>query len=317
MSKTKMHKIVIVWLLAGIVLSGCGTRVADIAGGELSRRTIQVVATTGHVADAVRNVGGDRVVVTALMGPGTDPHLYKASARDVDAIARADVLFYSGLHLEGRMIDVFERIGRTRPAYGIADDLPHDRLIATSNFASGYDPHVWFDPTLWSLAVDQVAQRLSALDEAHAAAYQTNAARYKKELAELDAYARQRLDAIPQNRRVLITAHDAFGYFGRHYNIDVRGLQGISTASEAGAADVQQLAAFIAERDIRAIFVESSVPQTTISAVQAAVRARGHEVAIGGQLFSDALGAVDTPEGTYAGMFRANVNTIADALGGS
>jgi manganese/zinc/iron transport system substrate-binding protein len=251
------------------------------------------------------------------MGPGTDPHLYKASASDVQALAQADVIFYNGLHLEGRMIDIFERIGRTKPVYGIAESVPHERLTATGDFEGGYDPHIWFDPQLWSVAVDGIAQKLSALDTAYVATYTSNAARYKGQLADLDAYTQERMLAIPPNRRVLITAHDAFGYFGKRYGVDVRGLQGLSTASEAGAADVQQLSEFIAERGIPAIFVESSVPQTTISAVQAAVRARGPEVAIGGELFSDALGAANTPEGTYVGMFRANVDTIANALGGS
>jgi len=317
MSGRTKHIWFVILLIGSMLLSACGTRVADIASGELSTRMINVVATTGHVADVIRNVGGDRVVVTALMGPGTDPHLYKASANDVQSLARADVIFYSGLHLEGRMIDIFERIGRTKPAYPIADDLPHDRLIATGDFEGGYDPHVWFDPTLWSLVVDNVAQWLSTIDAAHAATYRANAERYKAELAELDAYAAERLAAIDESRRVLITAHDAFGYFGKRYAVDVRGLQGISTAAEAGTADVQQLADLIAERGIRAVFVESSVPQTTISAVQAAVRSRGQDVAIGGELFSDALGAADTPEGTYVGMFRTNVDTIANALGGS
>ncbi len=312
---TKRFALLIALVLATVLLGGCGTRVADIAGGELSTRTINVVATTGHVADAVRNVGGDRVAVKALMGPGTDPHLYKASASDVQALAQADVIFYNGLHLEGRMIDIFERVSRTKPVYGIADGVPHERLTATGEFEGGYDPHIWFDPLLWSAAVDGVAQQLSALDAAHASTYRANADQYKGQLAELDAYTQARMSSIPEGRRVLITAHDAFGYFGKRYGIDVRGLQGLSTASEAGAADVQQLAEFIAERGIPAIFVESSVPQTTISAVQAAVRSRGQEVAIGGELFSDALGAADTPEGTYIGMVRANVDTIANALG--
>jgi len=317
MMKHNSRFMLLIALMLALVLSACGTRVADIAGGELSTRTIKIVATTGHVADAVRNVGGDRVAVTALMGPGTDPHLYKASASDVQSLAQADAIFYNGLHLEGRMIDIFERVNRTKPVYGIADNVPHERLTATGDFEGGYDPHIWFDPMLWSAAVDGVAQQLSALDAAHAATYSTNAAHYKGQLAELDAYTQERMSSVPEDRRVLITAHDAFGYFGKRYGIDVRGLQGLSTASEAGAADVQQLSQFIAERGIPAIFVESSVPQTTISAVQAAVRSRGQEVAIGGQLFSDALGAADTPEGTYIGMVRANVDTIANALGES
>jgi manganese/zinc/iron transport system substrate-binding protein len=296
------------------LLAACGTKVALPGAVDFAGRTIKVVATTGHVADVVRHVGGDHVSVTTLMGPGVDPHLYKASASDVVAIQNADAVFYSGLHLEGRMIEIFERLARTKPVFAVTDTLPRERLLQSPAFAGNYDPHVWFDPTLWSYTADAVVNALSRLDPASVSQYQWNAARYKQQLAELDAYAQQRLSAIPPRMRVLITAHDAFSYFGRRYGIEVRGLQGISTASEAGAADVQQLAQFIAERGIPAIFVESSVPQATINAVQAAVRARGHDVVIGGQLFSDALGTQGTPEGTYTGMFRANINTIAGAL---
>lgn len=303
-------------LLVLLILAACGTPIAATGGVgiDFSARTIQVVATTGQVADVVRNVGGQRVVVTALMGPGVDPHLYKASAGDVMTIQRADAVFYSGLHLEGRMVEIFERLARTKPTFAVTDLMPVDRLRRPPEFAGAYDPHVWFDPTLWSFTVDSVAQHLSELDPQSAATYSANAASYKAQIAELDSYARQELSKIPPQTRVLITAHDAFGYFGVHYGLEVRGLQGISTASEAGAADVQGLATFIAERNISAIFVESSVPQATIEAVQAAVRARGKEVAIGGQLFSDALGAAGTPEGTYIGMFKANVDTISRAL---
>lgn len=299
-----------------LALTGCGTPIAtaDGAGIDFSTRTIQIVTTTGHVADVVRNVGGQRVAVTALMGAGVDPHLYKASAGDVMTIQRADAVFYNGLALEGRMIEIFERLARTKPTYAVTDSIPREQLRKPPEFEGSFDPHVWFDPTLWSHTADTVAQRLAALDPQSAPLYHDNAARYKQALAELDAYTRQQIGTIPPQSRVLITAHDAFGYFGARYGMEVRGLQGISTASEAGAADVQTLAEFIAGRNIRAIFVESSVPQATIEAVLEAVRSRKHEVVIGGQLFSDALGETGTPEGTYAGMFRANVNTISQAL---
>jgi manganese/zinc/iron transport system substrate-binding protein len=302
-------------VLCATLLAACGTKVALPGAVDFGGRTINVVATTGYVGDVVRNIGGERVAVTTLMGPGVDPHLYKASASDVVAIQNADAVFYSGLHLEGRMIEIFERLARTKPVYAVTDKLPPERLLASADYENQYDPHVWFDPTLWSYTADAVAEALSALDPTSAPLYHQNAARYKQQLAELDAYAQQRLQAIPPQARVLITAHDAFGYFGRRYAIEVRGLQGISTASEAGAADVQQLAAFIAERGINAVFVESSVPPATVNAVRAAVHARGHEVDIGGELFSDALGAQGTPEGTYVGVLRHNIDTIAEALG--
>jgi manganese/zinc/iron transport system substrate-binding protein len=303
-------------VLSTLTLAACGTPIATAGGAgiDFSGRTIQIVTTTGHVADVVRNVGGERVAVSALMGPGVDPHLYKASAGDVMLIQRADMVFYNGLHLEGRMIEIFERLARTKPTFAVTTEIPADKLRQPPEFEGSHDPHLWFDPTLWSYTADAVARQLSQLDPKSAQLYRDNADRYKAQLAELDRYARQQLDKIPPESRVLITAHDAFGYFGEHYGLEVRGLQGISTASEAGAADVQGLAEFIASRKIRAIFVESSVPQATIEAVQAAVQSRNHQVAIGGQLFSDALGEANTPEGTYIGMFRANVDTISRAL---
>jgi manganese/zinc/iron transport system substrate-binding protein len=305
-------------VLAAVVLTGCGTPVvgAEVTQLTIGDRAIRVVATTGHIADAVRNVGGERVEVTALMGPGVDPHLYKATARDVIAIENADVVFYNGLELEGRMTEIFERLAQTRPVYAVSESIPADRLRPSDEYENAHDPHIWFDPTIWSYAVDEVARRLTQLDPSYESLYESHAARYKEAIAELDRYAREQIERIPPQSRVLITAHDAFGYFGDHYGFEVRGLQGISTASEAGAADVQRLAQFIVDRQIRAIFVESSVPQATVRAVQEAVRARGGEVTIGGELFSDALGAEGTPEGAYLGMFRYNVDTIVAALAG-
>lgn len=275
---------------------------------------LRVVTTTGMIGDVARAVGGNRVRVISLMGPGVDPHLYKASEGDVRRLARADVILYNGLHLESRMGEVLEAMdGRIRTA-AVAEAIPRERLLAPPEFAGAYDPHVWFDVAMWSRTVDRVRDTFVAADPEGAAAYRANARRYRAELAELDAYVRARAATVPPERRVLITAHDAFNYFGRAYGFQVRGLQGISTASEAGTADVQQLANFIVQRRIPAVFVESSIPRRTVEAVQAAVRAQGWDVRIGGQLFSDAMGSPGTPEGNYPGMVRHNIDTITGAL---
>jgi manganese/zinc/iron transport system substrate-binding protein len=275
---------------------------------------VNVVTTIGMIRDVVENVGRPYVRVTGLMGPGVDPHLYKASEGDVRRLFRADVIFYGGLHLEARMGEVLEEMdGRTR-VRAVTDGIPRDQLLSPPEFQGAFDPHVWFDVRLWAHTVDVVAQTLAAEDPAHADQYYANAQRYQSELAELDAYVRMRAAQVPEERRVLITAHDAFNYFGRAYGFQVRGLQGISTASEAGTADVQALAEFIATRRIPAVFVESSIPRRTIEAVQEAVRARGFQVQIGGSLYSDAMGTPGTLAGTYQGMVRHNIDTIVGAL---
>ncbi|MBD3166882.1 manganese transporter [bacterium] len=298
-------------LLATLVLFavGCGG-----GGGktDLSTRVIDIVATTGMVGDAVQQVGGERVKVNTLMGPGVDPHYYKASASDVTSMANADAVFYNGLHLEGRMVELFEKIKRDgKPTCAIAEAVPEEKLITTDN---AHDPHIWFDVELWKLAVEETRRALTDLDPKHGDRYQTNADAFQKELDALHAFIRERSAEVAEERRVLITAHDAFSYFGRQYGYELKSLQGISTVSEASTADVQNLASFIAERKINAVFVESSVPVRNVQAVQAAAKSKGHPVRIGGELFSDALGAPDTDEGTYLGMVRHNVNTIVDAL---
>jgi manganese/zinc/iron transport system substrate-binding protein len=275
---------------------------------------LYAVATVGMVADVVRNVGGERVRVDALMGPGVDPHLYKASEGDVRRLFRADVVFYVGLHLEARMAEVLDEMGTRVRTVAVGQAVPVEHLQRPPEFAGAYDPHVWFDVALWRYTVDGVARGLADADPAHAAEYHANAERYSAKLDTLDDYVRARAAELPPERRVLVTAHDAFGYFGRAYGFEVHGLQGISTAAEAGTHDVQALAAMIAERRIPAVFVESSVPRRTIEAVQEAVRARGFTVRIGGDLFSDAMGSPGTPEGTYLGMVKHNVDTIVDAL---
>ncbi len=297
-------------------LSGCSVLYATVReSAPLDQRLIRVVATTGMVADVVQHVGGSRLKITQLMGAGVDPHLYKPSERNVIALAEADIIFYSGLHLEAKTGEVFEKIqGRIR-AVAVTDGMDRSQLSAPPEFAGNYDPHVWFDVRLWSQTVKVVRDALSNLDPVHASQYTQNAAAYLAELQELDEYVRSQAARLPADRRVLITAHDAFGYFGRAYGFEVRGLQGISTVAEAGLSDLQSLAAFIAERKIPAIFVESSVPPKTVEALQAAVRARGFDVRIGGELFSDAMGDPRTPEGSYLGMVRHNIDTIVGALG--
>lgn len=300
---------------AALALAGCG-RADRRAPADLGGRTIRVVATTGQVADLARNVGGDRVTVEALMGPGIDPHLYKASARDVERLRSADLVFYNGLHLEAKLADVLEKLATVQPVAAVSADLPADRLISPEGRQGSPDPHIWFDARLWSRTLPAVARELGALDPTHAADYQARARDYAARLDTLDAHAREQFGGIPQPQRVMITAHDAFGYLGRAYGLEVRGLQGISTASEAGTRDVQDLAAFIAARRIPALFVETSVSPRAINAVREAVRARGFEVIIGGSIYSDALGDAGTPAGTYLGMFRHNIDTIAAALRG-
>jgi manganese/zinc/iron transport system substrate-binding protein len=275
---------------------------------------IRVVTTVGMIKDVVENVGGDRVRVTGLMGPGVDPHLYKASEGDVRRLFRADVVFYGGLHLEAKMAEVLEEMGKRTRVVAVTDSIPRDRLLAPPQFQGAYDPHVWFDVRLWETTIPVVEHTLARADPAHATEFAARAAAYRERLRRLDAYVREQAARVPPEKRVLITAHDAFNYFGRAYGFQVRGLQGISTAAEAGTGDVQELADFITRRRIPAIFVESSIPRRTIEAVQEAVRARGYGVQIGGSLYSDAMGDPGTPDGTYEGMVRHNIDTIVGAL---
>lgn len=311
-----MKRILILLLLASYWLSACST-----PGGEsqlpIAERTINVVTTTGMIADITKNVGGDRVQVTALMGPGVDPHLYKASEGDVIRLQDADVIFYNGLHLEAQMGDVLERLnGFGIKTVAVTDQIDRSLLQSPPEFQGNYDPHVWFDVTLWMKAVEQIRDTLMELDPPSASKYEANAETYLAELEGLHQYVLEQANTVPAEQRILITAHDAFNYFGRAYGFEVRGLQGISTEAQAGTGDVQALAAFIVEKQIPAVFVESSVPQRNVEAVQAAVRAQGFEVKIGGSLFSDAMGSEGTPEGTYVGMVRHNIDTIVTALTG-
>lgn len=277
--------------------------------GELS-----IVATTGMIADALKNIVGEHATVEALMGPGVDPHLYKATQGDLRRLTEADAIFYNGLHLEGKMGDVLGKLGRLKPVVAVADQLPASDLINSTDYASAYDPHVWFDVSLWSQVVGIIGKELGEIDPDHAVVYQRNAQSYQEQLADLHDWVTSAIQTIPERQRVLITAHDAFEYFGQAYGIEVRGLQGISTVSEFGLRDVTDLADFISSRGIKAVFVESSVPAKSLEAVVEGVEQRGHTTAIGGTLYSDAMGAAGTDAGTYPGMVRTNVTTIVEAL---
>ena len=280
-----------------------------------AEKPIDVTATTTMVADLVREVGGERVAVEALMGPGVDPHLYKAAASDVSKLQKAQVIFYSGLMLEGKMQEVFTNLARAkRRVVAITEALPPDRLLAPAEFEGHPDPHVWFDVTLWKACIDPIVKALSEADPAGTAHYEQRATAARQRLDELHAWALAKAAELPPERRILVTSHDAYNYFGRAYGFQVVGLQGISTVSEAGLADVAKLTDFIKERGIKAVFVESSVPHNTIERIS-----RDSGVKIGGELFSDAMGAAGHMEngydlGTYEGMIKHNLTTVVDAL---
>jgi manganese/zinc/iron transport system substrate-binding protein len=296
--------------------AGCGGETAGGAAATVpASRTVAVTATTNFIADTVREIGGDRVEVTGLMGAGVDPHLYKASAGDVQDLRDADVIFYGGLHLEGKMGDLLEKLAERQTTQAVTADIPEAKLLEPpAGLAADHDPHVWFDVTNWKIVAATIAATLSEKDPAHAAGYRERLAAYERQLDATDRYVKQRIAAIPARRRVLITSHDAFQYFGKRYGIDVAGIQGISTAAEATTADVQRVAQLIADRGVKAVFIESSVPRQTIDAVLAAARKKGAEATVGGELYTDAAGDEGTVEGTYLGMVRANADKIAEGL---
>ncbi len=282
---------------------------------ENSNGKLNIVTTTTLLTDLVKNIGGDDINVQGLMGSGVDPHLYKASAGDVTKLTNADLIFYGGLHLEGKLVEVFEKMeSQNLKTVAVSDALDPKTLIGSEYFASNYDPHIWFDVNNWELITSFVVKKLSEADPEHKEIYEANGASYLEKLKVLNEDIKATISTLPKEKRILVTAHDAFNYFGKSYGFEVVGLQGLSTATEAGVQDVQKLSAFIIENNVKAIFVESSVPKRTIEALQAAVKSKGHNVTIGGTLYSDALGTKGTPEGAYIGMFEYNVNTIVNAL---
>jgi manganese/zinc/iron transport system substrate-binding protein len=304
-----MALVVIIILASGLILSGCGATTTGIKNDK-----IVVTTTIGQIGDAVKNIGGEHVEVQSLMGPGVDPHLYKAKQSDIGKLQEADIIFYSGLHLEGKMLEIFEKMNKEKPTYAIADSIPKDKLRKDQADNTATDPHVWFDIDLWKIALEQVRDGLIEKDPENKEDYIRNTEKYFAELDELKAYATEEMSKIPEEQRVLVTAHDAFNYFGAKYDLQVMGLQGLSTDAEYGLADVQSLVNTLVERNIKAVFVESSISEKSINAVIAGAQDKGHEVEIGGELFSDAMGKEGTEEGTYIGMYKHNVDTIVEGL---
>ena len=277
---------------------------------------LAVVATTGMIADTVRRVGGDLVEVQALMGPGVDPHAYRQTRTDILAMAKADLVLWNGLFLEAQMEDVLGDIAKRTSVVAVAEAVPAAARIAHDDYTNRYDPHVWMDPALWSLVVDEVWYALAAAAPELSEDFARNATVFKDELAALSTYSKTALASVPEEARVLVTAHDAFNYFGQAYGFDVIGIQGISTESEAGLNRMTKLVDMLVDRKISSVFVESSVSDRSVRALIEGAAAKGWDVQIGGELYSDAMGAAGTYEGTYIGMIDHNVTMIAGGLGG-
>jgi manganese/zinc/iron transport system substrate-binding protein len=310
------------WLAA---LAGCGESESRAPGSATTASVGQVkklphpykiVTTVAMVTDIVHQVAGDKASVQGLIKEGVDPHLYKATRNDVVALDEADVVFYSGLFLEGKMGDVLVKVGRNKPVFAVTELLEEQYLLEPPEFAGHHDPHVWMDVAAWMKGVEAVARSLGEVDPANADYYEANAAAYNEQLKQLDEYAKRAIATIPKEKRVLITAHDAFNYFGRAYGIEVLGIQGLSTESEAGVQQINKLVDLIVERDVPAVFHESSVSAKNIDALKQGALSRGKTVKDGGELFSDAMGPAGTYEGTYIGMIDHNVTLITRALGG-
>ncbi|MEM9357395.1 MAG: zinc ABC transporter substrate-binding protein [Pseudomonadota bacterium] len=285
--------------------------------GPAYAKQIKVVATTGMIADAARAVGGEHVEVKALMGPGVDPHAYRQTRSDIVALSRADLVLWHGLYLEAQMEDFMRKLAAQRTVVAVAEGLPQEKLLAHDDYDNKFDPHVWMNPDLWTDVVSEIQKALSDVSPERKQAFAANAQKHLRELRKLAVYAKQVLATVPKASRVLLTAHDAFNYFGRTYGFEVIGIQGISTESEAGLKRIRELVDMLVQRKIAAVFVESSVSDRNIRALIEGAAALEHEVAIGGELFSDAMGPDGSYEGTYIGMIDHNATTIVRALGGA
>ena len=297
--------------------SAAGAAAAAAGGAAARDYPYRVTATTGMVADIVRQVAGDRGEVTAIIGEGVDPHLYVPTRSDVAALMEADIVFYSGLLLEGKMTDTLIKVARGgRAVHAVTELVDESALLAPEEFAGHYDPHLWMDVSGWMQAVDAVAGALAAFDPDGADGYRERAGTYRDTLQELHAYALRVVGSVPERQRILVTAHDAFNYFGRAYGLEVEGIQGMSTESEAGLDRINRLVDLLVTREIGAVFVETTIADRNVRALIEGAAARGHEVVVGGELFSDAMGQPGTYEGTYVGMLDHNITTVAHALGG-
>ena len=302
--------------LACRLLSACGDGTGETGNGP-GGYPYRVVTTVEMITDIVRRVSGDHAVVEGIIGEGVDPHLYAATTNDVKALRGADVIFYNGLMLEGKMSDVLAKVGRTKSVHAVTAAIQEITDYVITDESEHYDPHVWMDVAGWMKAVEAVRDALQDFDPSHRTDYSKNAEAYLRELEELDAYAKEAISSIPAGQRVLVTAHDAFGYMARAYGLEVHGIQGLSTEAKPGLRDIELLVEFLVANKIPAVFVESSVPHKSVEALIEGAEAKGHKVAVGGELFSDSMGKAGTPKGSYVGMIDHNVTTITKALGGS
>jgi manganese/zinc/iron transport system substrate-binding protein len=290
---------------------------ALVAAPAMAQDRLNVVATTGMIADTTRAIGGEHVTVRALMGPGVDPHAYRQTRTDIVAMARADLILWNGLYLEAQLEEFLLELSETTPVVAVAETVDTGSLLGSEDYEGRFDPHIWMDPTLWAQAATAIRDALIAHYPAAEAAFRANADSYLQQLDALESYSRTALATVPEAARILLTSHDAFGYFGQAYGFEVIGIQGISTESEAGLQRISNLVDMLVSRDIRAVFVETSVSDRNIRALIEGAAAQGHEVVIGGELFSDAMGNDGSYEGTYIGMIDHNVTSVTRALGGT
>lgn len=302
-----LKKVLIFLVLIGFLfLTACNSEQDTDKEGK-----IHIVTTIAQIGEPLSVIGGDHVHVESLMGPSVDPHLYNATHSDIETIANADMIFYNGLNLEVNMVEIFNEIGESKPVLAIAETVPENQLLTDENGA--VDPHIWFDIDLWTLALESAVEELMEFDPDNVQYYEENMKNYFAKLEDLKKEA-EKLQNIPEEKRVLVTAHDAFGYFGRMHNMQVVGLQGLSTEEEVGVSDIQETIELIKTYRVPAVFIESSISEDTINAVIEGAKSDGVPVELGGELFSDAMGEPGTEEGTYIGMYRHNVNTIYEAL---
>lgn len=292
------------------ILSSC--RIGEVQNEK--RGPYHVVATTGIIGDVLKNVLGDSAEVTSMMGPGTDPHIYKPTPGDIEMLDDADIIVANGLHLEGKMSEMLSKYGKEKPVIFVSDGIADELLLKSADFDDSYDPHIWFDPEIWMAGIQYVVSEISAIDSSSSTYYQSNFEAYSKQVFELDDWIRSELATIDSAQRVLVTSHDAFSYFGKRYGIEVKGIQGISTLSEVGLKDISAMVDFVIERQIKSIFIETSTSDKTAQSIVEGCAAKGNEVALAGPLFSDALGEPDTDGGTYLGMIKTNVLRITEGL---
>lgn len=304
-----------VFFIISLFISGCSDTDPSSKITQESNASYIIVTTTGMITDITKRIAGDRADVHGLMSSGIDPHLYQPTRKDIQSLMKADIVLYSGLHLEGKMIDAFERVSKITKVFAVTDSLDREQLFSPPEFDGHHDPHVWMDPLAWKQVAQFIHATLVKHDPDSKEHYDANMAQLASEIDALNAYASNALGSIPIEQRVLVTAHDAFSYFGRRYNFQVVGIQGISTESEAGVRDIERIVDLLVTRKIAAVFVETTVSERNIRALIAGANDRGHSVTIGGSLFSDAMGKEDTYEGTYIGMIDHNITLIAKALG--